>query len=189
MPCWKRARATSAHKMAPFSSNTSSRLRLFSMLGTARTGIPFNVTVNRSATDLPDGVVSTPGRAASAQRPNIVSGVSPYSSDKSPSSWLNPAAFQAPPRGTWGTLPRNALRGPNLWQIDLSASRETRLTEQVGLEVPAEAFNIFNRARYGFPNANFSNPGTFGAITSVVNANPTGAGGPRQIQVALRLKF
>ncbi len=160
-----------------------------SMLGTARTGVPFNVTMNRSAGDLPDGVVTTPGRAAPAQRPNVVSGVSMYSPDKSPSSWLNPAAFKAPSRGTWGTLPRNALRGPGLWQIDLSASKETQVTEQIGLELRAEAFNIFNRAQYGFPNANFSNLGTFGTTTSVVNANPTGSGGPRQIQLALRLKF
>jgi hypothetical protein len=76
-----------------------------------------------------------------------------------------------------------------LWQIDLSASKESQVTERIGLELRAEAFNIFNRAQYGSPNANFSNLGTFGTITSVVNANPTGAGGPRQVQLALRLKF
>jgi Carboxypeptidase regulatory-like domain/TonB-dependent Receptor Plug Domain len=161
----------------------------FSMLGTARTGVPFSVTVSRSAADLPDGVTSTPGKGAPPQRPNVDPNVSMYSSSKSPSSWLNPAAFQIPPRGTWGTLPRNALRGPNLWQFDLSASKESQISERIGLELRAESFNIFNRAQYGSPNANFSNLGTFGTITSVVNANPTGAGGPRQVQLALRLKF
>ena len=166
----------------------------FSMLGTARTGVPFNVTLSRSVADLPDGVTSTPGKGAPPQRPNVDPSVSMSSSDKTPSSWLNPAAFQTPPRGTWGTLPRNALRGPNLWQIDMSASKESQVTEQVGLELCAEVFNIFNRAQYGFPNANFSNLGTFGTITSVVNANPTGSGGPRQsslrsIEVLRRTKL
>jgi len=71
----------------------------------------------------------------------------------------------------------------------LSASKESQITERVGIELRAEAFNIFNRAQYGSPNANFSNLGTFGTITSVVNASPTGSGGPRQVQLALRLKF
>jgi len=156
---------------------------------TARTGLPFNVTINRAAADLPDGVVTTPGRAAPTQRPDVVPGVSLYSTDKNATSWLNPAAFRAPARGTWGTLPRSALRGPGLWQVDVSAAKHARVSESVGLEFRAEAFNLFNRAQYGFPNANYSNLGTFGTITSVVNTNPTGSGGPRQVQLAIRLKF
>ena len=158
-------------------------------IGTARTGLPFSATISRSAADLPDGVVTTPGRAAPAQRPDVVSGVPIYSTDKTPQSWLNPAAFRAPARGTWGTLQRNALRGPSLWQIDLSATKQAQVTESVVMEFRAETFNVFNRAQYGNPNANFSNLGTFGTTTSVVNTSPTGAGGPRQIQLALRLKF
>jgi len=158
-------------------------------IGNARTGLPFNVTINRSAADLPDGVVSTPGRGAPAQRPDVIGGVSLYSINKSAVSWINTAAFQAPARGTWGTLPRNALRGPGLWQLDISASKQTGITEGVGLEFRAELFNVFNRAQYANPNTNFSNLGTFGTITSVVNTNPTGSSGPRQVQFALRLKF
>jgi hypothetical protein len=50
-------------------------------------------------------------------------------------------------------------------------------------------FNLFNRAQYGLPNANISQAAQFGRITSVVNGTPTGAGGPRQIQLMLRLEF
>ncbi len=156
---------------------------------TARTGLPFNVTINRSTSDLPDGVVSTPGRSAPAQRPNLVLGQPLYPADPSPLNWLNAAAFAAPPKGTWGTLPRNFLRGPALWQMDLAIGKRAAIAERRSLEFRAEMFNLFNRAQYGSPNANLSNLGTFGRITQVVNTSPTGAGGPRQIQLMLRLAF
>jgi hypothetical protein len=156
---------------------------------TARTALPFDATVSRSASSLPDGVVSTPGRSAPAQRPNFVPGQSLYAPVKSPLGWLNPAAFAVPPSGTWGTLPRSALRGPGLWQMDVAIAKQAKLAERHALEFRAEMFNLFNRAQYGNPNANFSNLGTFGTITSVVNNNPTGSGGPRQIQLMLRYRF
>lgn len=184
----------------PFGAGRSYRLRnrLANLLAggwslsgvfTARTALPFNVTVNRSASELPDGVVSTPGRSAPSQRPNLVLGQPLYPQQKTALMWLNAAAFAAPPKGTWGTLPRNFLRGPSLWQADLAIGKQAPLGERARLEFRAEVFNLFNRAQYGSPNANFSNSGTFGRITSVVNNNPTGAGGPRQIQLALRASF
>lgn len=156
---------------------------------TVRTGLPFNVTIARNATALPDGVVTTPGRSAPAQRPDFVPGASLYAASKSTALWLNPAAFRAPANLAWGNLPRNALRGPGLWQFDLSLAKSARITESVSTEFRAEMFNLFNRAQYGNPQANFSNLGTFGTFTSVVNSNPTGAGGPRQVQLMLRLRF
>lgn len=156
---------------------------------TVRTGLPFDVTINRNAADLPDGVVSTAGRAAPAQRPNFNPGVPLYVADKNANMWLNAAAFSAPARGTWGNLPRGALRGPGLWQMDFTVFKNVPFRERYNVEFRAEMYNIFNRAQYAAPNANFSNLGTFGTITSVVNQSPTGAGGPRQVQLALRFKF
>ncbi|MCS7024852.1 MAG: TonB-dependent receptor [Bryobacteraceae bacterium] len=157
-------------------------------LGTARTGRPFSITVNRSAADLPNGVASTPGDSAPAQRPDYVGGPL-YPATRTPDQWLNLAAFRVPARGTWGNLSRNSARGPGLWQVDLAAGKTTPLGERFGLEFRAEMFNLFNRAQYGLPNANISQPAQFGRITSVVNNTPTGAGGPRQVQFMLRLKF
>lgn len=77
--------------------------------------------MNRAAADLPDGDVTTPGRGAPAQRPSYVQGASFYPANRTPSSWVNLAASTVPARGTWGTLPRNAVRGPGLWQFDFSA--------------------------------------------------------------------
>lgn len=158
-------------------------------LGTSRTGRPLNVTVNRSAADLPDGVAATPSAGAPPQRPDYIAGQALYPATQTPSSWLNFGAFRMPVRGTWGNLGRNAVRAPGMWQIDLAAGKRTPLTERIGLEFRAEMFNLFNRAQYGLPNANISNPGQFGLITSVINGTPTGSGGPRQVQLMLRLDF
>jgi len=112
-----------------------------------------------------------------------------YAANPSANGWLNPAAFRLPAKGTWGTLPRSALRGPRMWQTDIAAGKKTRIAERHELEFRAELFNLFNRAQYGAPNANLSNLTTFGTITSVVNTSPTGFGGPRQIQLMLRYNF
>jgi len=73
--------------------------------------------------------------------------------------------------------------------MDVAVGKQARLAERHALEFRTEMFNLFNRAQYGNPEANLSNLGTFGRITSVVNNNPTGSGGPRQIQLMLRYRF
>lgn len=158
-------------------------------LGTARTGRPFNIAVSRSAADLPNGVASTPSASAPPQRPDFVPGQSFYANPRTPDGWLNAAAFRVPARGTWGNMPRNLVRGPGLWQLDLAVNKRTRLAENKTLEFRAEMFNLFNRAQWGLPNANISQAAQFGRITSVVNTQPTGSGGPRQVQLMLRLGF
>src|SRR5581483_9385171 len=39
---------------------------------------------------------------------------------------------------------RNALRGPGAWNFDAAASKRFKLTENVGLEFRAEAFDVLN---------------------------------------------
>lgn len=58
-----------------------------------------------------------------------------------------------------------------------------------GVGMPMEAFNVFNRAQFGNPQANLSSPLSFGVITTPVNQGATGSGTPRQFQLALRLSF
>jgi len=158
-------------------------------LWTARTGRPLSIQVNRSAADLPDGVAASTGASAPPQRPDYILGQPLYPATQTPSAWLNIGAYRLPARGTWGNLGRNAVRAPGMWQVDLSLSKRTKLRERAGLEFRAEMFNLFNRAQYGLPNANISNPAQFGLITSVINSQPTGTGGPRQVQFMLRLDF
>ncbi len=148
-----------------------------------RTGLPVNITVDRSAAVMPDG-------NSANQRPNYVPGVSLTPAGGSTSNlWINPAAFIVPAAETWGDLGRNAFRGPALWQIDMALQRRIPLRERMALDLRAEVFNILNRPQYGNPLADISAPASFGRITSLVNTGATGSGTPRQIEIAARLVF
>jgi hypothetical protein len=155
-----------------------------SSIWVARTGFPVNVTVERSSSDVPDGNTGN-------QRPDRVPGVSLIPPGGSTiAEWINPAAFAAPPPGTFGNTPRNVARGPGQWQVDLSVKKRMTLTEGLRLDFRAEVFNIFNHPQYGLPQADLSaGPGVFGSIISSVISGPVGTGTPRQIQFMLRMTF
>jgi hypothetical protein len=154
-----------------------------------RTGFPVNVTV-------------TGGIFGGSLRPNLVQGVSTRPANYSlPGNQFNRNAFVVPPSGTYGNLARNALRGPGFKQVDFSIFKNTRLTERTTLQLRAEVFNIFNYANFSDPygglNAdplpNSLNPSaSFGQSFRTIGddlGGLLGAGGPRQIQLAIRLIF
>lgn len=124
------------------------------------------------------------------QRPDLVPGVSlTPPGGSTPAQWFNPAAFAIPAPGTWGNAGRDLGRGPSLYQIDLSLVRRIALTENVRLELRAEAFNLLNRAQLGDPTGDVTVPAQFGIIQSTINTTPIGSGTPRQIQLMMRLFF
>jgi hypothetical protein len=149
---------------------------------TSRTGLPFNVTEDRSSSSVATGYTTN-------QRPDRV----PYVSLTPPGgrtrmNWINPAAFTPVPNSGYGDSPRNIGRGPGLWQADLGALKQIQLRERVQMQFRGEVFNLFNRAQYGQPLAD-SSASTFGQIVSVVNSGPVGTGTPRPIQLSSRLRF
>jgi len=148
----------------------------------ARTGFPVNVTIDRSSADTPDGNTNN-------QRPDLVPGV-PLTppGGQSVGAWINPAAFASPASGTWGNAPRNLLRAPGAWQIDMGISKRILFTERLRLQFRTDIFNILNHPQYGSPNADVSSKG-FGQIASTINIGPVGTGTARQVQFALRLEF
>ena len=82
--------------------------------------------------------------------------------------WFDPTAFDClnPALFTFGTLSRNALRGPGINNWDLSIVKKTSIGEGAkSVEFRAEFFNAFNHTQFTNPdNAGFS--GTFGQVTS-----------------------
>lgn len=151
-----------------------------STIATARTGLPFTVTINRNANTVPSGQTQN-------QRADYT-GEPVYLPNANENGWLNPAAFALPAPGTYGNSGRNRFRGPGLWQADLGLSKKVQVTERIQLLFRTEVFNVFNRAQFGNPVAN-RNASTFGRILSTANDGATGTGTSRQIQLNLRLNF
>ena len=90
------------------------------------------------------------------------------------------AAFRNPFGGEIG--PRNNLRGPSFWNVDLALSKNFKLPwEGQRIQIRAEAFNAFNHNAFALPGVNI-NGGTFGQITSSATA-------PREMQFAIRWDF
>ena len=163
----------------------------------ARTGFPVNVV-------LPSSYTAPDGNNAGTERPDLVSGVSlKPSAGRSVAEWINPAAF-ATPAGEFGTAPRNLLRGPGTWQMDVGAGKTFSLAERGRLEFRSEFYNIFNHPQLGQPQSTFNPPSTanpsnttlaFGSIQNTVNTSivspitPVGSGTPREMQFALRFEF
>ncbi len=135
-----------------------------------QSGLPFTVTVPGS-----------PANTGSGSRANPVAGIDPIPESQSLSRWFNPAAFSTPPAFTWGTLGRNTLRGPAIYNVDLSAAKRFQFTEQVRLEFRSEFFNSMNHPQFGLPAGQIG-VATAGTISSTQRAN-------RQIQFALRLVY
>ena len=132
---------------------------------------------------LPPGfiaVINAPGGGSSRQtrRPNLIAGVNPYLNNDR--NFLNPAAFTTPAAGTYGDLPRNALKGPNFFQVDLILNKRFQFSEKYSLEFRTEFFNIFNRANFGNPAATINNPLPNLSFTAASGTNSafysTGAG-------------
>jgi hypothetical protein len=150
---------------------------------TARSGLPVNVTVSRSALNVPYGYTVN-------QRPDLVPGVSlTPPGGSTPSQWINPAAFAIPAKGTFGDAGRDIARGPDFYQLDLGLSKAFSITERASLEFRWEVFNALNRAQYGQPSGDITVPSQFAVITSTINATPVGTGTPRQMQFMLRAVF
>jgi hypothetical protein len=163
-------------------------------IANARTGLPVNITVSRSASALPDG-------NNSSQRPNLAPGVSIYAANQSINGWFNPAAFSAPANGTWGNLGRYIANGPGAYEIDSSLEKRFRVTERLHLSLRAAAFNLLNHPEFKTPsssvgsvtgsgtNLSIKPSASFGVITGILNTGATGTGAPRRVEFMLRAEF
>ena len=108
------------------------------------------------------------------------------------SSVLLPPAF-----GTFGNGERYMYRSEPFRVWDVSISKDVHFTERLNAQFRVEAFNVLNTTQYyqGSPTTNGSESGTgsFGSFRQTPDvgiANATvGSGGPRSIQLGLRLQF
>jgi outer membrane receptor protein involved in Fe transport len=159
----------------------------------ARSAEPFSIYLN----------VATPYGSFN-MRPDLVPGVPIYISDSTAPGGmrLNAAAFDTSQasQGIQGSLGRNALRGFGAFQLDAALQRQFKLTERFNLQFRAEFFNLLNHPNFGNPYPDLGDP-RFGVSQSTLagQLSPGGAGGglnslfqiggPRSIQLALKLNF
>ena len=81
----------------------------------------------------------------------------------------------------YGTVGRNTLRGPGLFNMDASLFRNFKLTERFGMQFRAEVFNVLNSVNLGLPITTLNAGANFGRITS--------AASPRIVQFGLKYLF
>jgi len=141
--------------------------------------------------------------ASSVQRPDVVPGVPLYMYPPGAPGGkaINPAAFTTPvPATAQGDLGRNALRGFGATQWDITLRRQFQFTDRFSLQARGDFFNILNHPNFGSPINYLTSP-QFGQAIQMLNSylgsggqggglNPLyQIGGPRSIQVALKLQF
>ena len=132
------------------------------------------------------------------QTPNLVG--DPYPANQTINHWLNTAAFAAAAPGSYGNLGYNNLKGPGVFQLNMSLSKNFRLGEKMAVQLRAEAFNLPNHLNAFSPGVSPINAGlganstltspTFSQITSDISGNSGGlAGDYRVIQFAAKFVF
>ena len=160
-------------------------------------------TIFRARTATPvDLIANTPPLfgVVGVTRPDVIAGVPLYVIDPTVPGRkrINSAAFTTPPAGRQGTLGRNVLRAFSVSQLDLAFRRTFNLGERFNLEVRSDFFNVFNHPNFGNQD-NFLGDPLFGQSLQMLGRDLGGGdggfsplyqiGGPRSIQLALKLQF
>lgn len=149
----------------------------FNTIGVMQTGIPIMIRgASNNLADRPD----SSGQSAKLDNPTR-------------DRWFDTTQFVNPANYTYGNVGRILpdVRSPGTINWDLSAIKNTRITESINLQFRAEAFNFLNWVNLGVPIApsttfvpgpdGRNRSGTFGTITSARDA--------RNIQFGLKLIF
>ncbi|MDA2938374.1 TonB-dependent receptor [Acidobacteria bacterium AH-259-A15] len=162
----------------PFRGNGWVEGWAFNGIGTLQSGRPINIEDDKDFS----GILAEPRDP----RPNLAVGathadlLTSGSVSSRVDGYLNPDGFEHAGLG-FGNLGRNVVRGPHQRRLDLVISKLTNMTEQTSLEFRVEFFNALNNPSFRNPVRKFSS-GSFGEIQRT-------RGGPRVIQVGLRLRF
>ncbi len=95
-----------------------------------------------------------------------------------------------PAQGTFGTMIKNALFGAAFYEVDASINKKWKIRERVAVQFRAEFFNVLNTRTWSGVGS-LTSPATFGLATSAPNSNNpiNGTGGPREVQLGLKVTF
>ena len=171
-----------------------------------------NVVLVRSAppVDISDSRFSNLAGFGTLVRPDLVSGQPLYlfGPQYPGGKAFNPSAFTDPPFNPTtrqplrqGDEPRNLLRAFGAAQWDFAVHRDFPIHESLRLQFRAEMFNVLNHPNFGPPAGRFGSGG-FGLSNQLLSQSLSGSnlggggfsplyqiGGPRSVQLALKLAF
>ncbi len=142
-------------------------------VATWQTGTPLTVTADPLLCACPGNTVLASVNGSGLVTGNFGNG----------QSFFNNSAFFVAPRTNFGNLGRNALRGPDFWNYNLSLFKSFRVRDMFNLEFRGEAYNLTNTVHPVNPVTNINSP-EFGQVTT----NVIGSFG-RQINFGVRAMF
>ncbi|HWY44907.1 MAG TPA: TonB-dependent receptor [Candidatus Sulfotelmatobacter sp.] len=148
---------------------------------TIMSGLPMAFTA-------PGASLNTPGNT---QTPNLVAPVKILHGIGPNNPWFSTTSFAAPTgNGTFGTVGRNYLSGPNFFNLDATLSKSIRFTERYNMELRLEAFGVTNTPQFFFTsNGGTSNGTTFSPSPTSPFGHISSATGGRTLQLGLKFNF
>ncbi len=150
-----------------------------------QSGLPFSVNYRDAGADRDAGGNNRPNLTGDPDGPKTQDqwfNVTPIGASGSP--------YSRPARGTFGTMKRNSLRGPGYWRTDASIFKHFRLGAARGLEIRAEAVNLFNNVNLGNPDSEIGVPGNNNTNAGRINSTAYFNNDPqRNFQFAAKFTF
>jgi len=161
----------------PFAKNGNGLLRAvlggwqLSGILAIQSGAPIDFTASNAS-------LRAPGNT---QRPNLNGEVKVFGQIGPGKLYFDPSVFSASAANTFGNMKRNdSIDGPGYVNLDGSIFKRFRLTERIGAELRADAFNVTNTPHFNNPNGAFGSA-TFGQVTT--------AFGERLVRFGARVTF
>jgi hypothetical protein len=173
-----------------------------------RSGLPTNITLVGGFFGNPVRPDYVPGQ------PLWVQGHSWPNSSYNINAFSVEPTYDGTPGATIGNVPRNSLRGPAYFQLDMSGMKNFAITKRLTVQFRADIFNIFNHPNFANPNGGIctsvqgvsgSTPAQCTIVAGVPAINPSfgavgqtiasedgtqiGGGTARQAQLSLRFIF
>jgi hypothetical protein len=176
----------------PFKGNRLVEGWQFATIIGAHTGLPLNIY--NSGINFPDpGALGTEWNSranysfAAGCSPNHIVDIKTATYVQ----WFDTSCYEAQAPGFLGNIKRNSVPGPGTIGVDLSVTKNTKITERLNVQFRAEAFNFINHFNPGAQSP------TSGAVLGAIGEPGAGQTSfsqspvvtPRQIQFAVKLDF
>ena len=158
---------------------------------TAYSGFPF--TISSSSASL-----NAPGNSQTADQVKDTVQIYGAGAPGPQTAYFDVLAFKPVTDVRFGTAAYNSLRGPGVFNVDMSLVKSLALSKSFNMQLKIDGFNITNRPHFGQPGSNVSNLvlnadgtvkdlGGFGVISDTLNV---GREFPeRYVRVGLRMAF